>query len=273
MELILLVSRLKVLSRLNKLGIRFTSEKQHAMLRGDTSGAIIHPFFVYAAQALGMYFCEGVGDSPAMVRLRAKNVQMCSESIVGIFKSHDWVPKMQMAIWIIAGSVILRLGDSTRCYVQKCRESINTTELQFVPTYGRPPEFSEDLHEKLSALTQIIYFENFLFLTCGGVEPTTTARIEKEFRDQLPVRHPTSLSFTTLSSVFPQKVYPVLFKICPLTMRTRTILLVRDTVDLLNLRPNNGQYSFHLLPPRWSLIAPRDRQRPYLTSGNGRAID
>lgn len=73
--------------------------------------------------------------------------------------------------------------------MQKSCEAVDTAGLQFVPTYGRPPVFSEALHEKLSVLSQIIYFENFLFLTAGGTEPMKTARIEKEFRYQLPVRH------------------------------------------------------------------------------------
>jgi len=32
-------------------------------------------------------------------------------------------------------------------------------------------------------------------------------------------------------------------------MRTQTILLVRDTVDMLNLRPTDGKYRLRLLLP------------------------
>ncbi|KAF9645907.1 hypothetical protein BDM02DRAFT_388919 [Thelephora ganbajun] len=58
--------RLRILCRLNKLGVRFTSEKQQALLRGDTSGTVIHPFFVHYAQTLGMYFCEDMDPGGSM---------------------------------------------------------------------------------------------------------------------------------------------------------------------------------------------------------------
>jgi len=50
----------------------------------------------------------------------------------------------------------------------------------------------------------------------------------------------------------------VLFKICPLTMRTQTILLVRDTVVVLGLCPTDGVYRFRLFPR--TLILIRDCQ-------------
>ena len=180
-------SRLGVLCRLNKFGIRFTFEKQQALLRGDTSGAVIHPFFVHSAQALGMYFCEGMDSSPAMTRLHNKHTHMSSESIMNILKIRDWGLLAQATVWIMAGSILLQMNGETHLYIRKYCEAINTARLQFIPSYEQPPAFSEDLREKFSALSQIIYFENFLFLTSGGTAPTISARIEKEFRHQLQV--------------------------------------------------------------------------------------
>jgi len=179
-------------------------------------------------------------NSPAMIRLQAKHIQTSLESLVDIFEGHDWQLRAQVALWVSAGSIILRMSDFTHAYIRRSCEAVNTAGLQFIPTYGRPPEFSEVLHEKLSVLSQIIYFENFSFLTCGGVEPTMTARIEGEFRHRLQVRRAISSSFTLCVQYPLQEVYPVLFKICPLTMRTQTILLVRDTVVTLDLRPADG---------------------------------
>ena len=135
-----------------------------------------------------MYFCQGMEDSPSMVRLQAKHLQQCFEWLAEIFKEHDWELRAQVALWVTSSSIVLSIDHSISLYMQRSCEAVNTGGLQFVPTYGRPPEFSEDLHEKLSVLSQIIYFENFLFLTHGRAEPTMTQRIEKEFRYQLPVR-------------------------------------------------------------------------------------
>ena len=177
---------------MDKLGIRFTAEKQQALLRGDISGSVIHPYFIPAAQALGMYYCEGMDSSPAMIRLQAKYLQAAFEWLAEVFKGRNWELKAQVALWTAAASFALS-GKNSPMYLQKGFEAINTGGLQFVPTYGRPLEFSDSLHEKLSVLSQAIYFENFLFLTCGGAEPTMTARIEEEFRYLLPVCPTSSL--------------------------------------------------------------------------------
>lgn len=174
---------------MNKLGFKFTSKKQQALSHGDTTGTIIHPFFIPASQALGMHLCDDMTDSPSMARLQARYLQNSFELLVGVFKGGDWELRAQVALWIVAASISLSDTEAfVFPYLRKSCEAINAAGLQFVPTYGRPPNFSEDLHEALAVLSQAIYFENFLFLTCGGAEPTMTARIEEEFRHELPVR-------------------------------------------------------------------------------------
>ena len=135
-----------------------------------------------------MHFYEGMENYPAMIRLQARYIQRCLESLVDIFKEHDWELRAQAALWVTAACTILWANDFAFVYIQRCCDAVNAAKLQFVPMYGRPPELSDDLHEKFSVLSQIIYFENFAFLACGGAEPTVTARIEKEFRNQLQVR-------------------------------------------------------------------------------------
>jgi len=203
--LTLFISRLAVLCRSNKLGVRLTSEKQRALLRGDASGAVIHPFFVHCAQVLGMYFCDGMEGSPIMIQLHAKYARMGFDSLVDVFKIRDWELMAQAGAWLMAASIVLRLGETAHVHIRTCCEAVNTGRLQFIPTYGQPPEFSEDLHEKLCVLSQIIYFENFSFLTCGGAKPTMTARIEMEFKHQLRVWPFTSLS-SVAHSAFPHRM-------------------------------------------------------------------
>ena len=188
MELIRPSSRLNMLCRLNKMGILFTSRKQQALLRGDISGTIIHPFFISAAQFLGMHFCRGMEDSPAMIKRQARHLQRTLELLADVFNGPDVELEAQAALWAAAGSIIMPVTHLDPLYIKKSCEAINTAGLQFIPTYGRPPEFSEDLHEKLSLLSQAIYFENYLFLTYDGAEPTMTARLEKEFRHHLQVQ-------------------------------------------------------------------------------------
>ena len=137
-----------------------------------------------------------------MIRLQAKYLQVTMELLGEISKGHDWELRAQIGVWITSGSLTLRRSDVTSLYIRKSCEAVEVAGLQFIPTYGPPPEFSEELHEKLSVLSQIIYYENFSFLVCGGAEPTMTARIEKEFRNQLQVRYITPFPLTSLIQYF-----------------------------------------------------------------------
>jgi len=83
-----------------------------------------------------------------------------------------------LALWVTAASVVLRLGDAIRLCLRGSCEAVDEVKLRFIPAYGKLPEVSEESQEEISVLSQIICFENFLFLTCGGAEPTMTARIE-----------------------------------------------------------------------------------------------
>lgn len=189
---------------MNKLGIRLTPDKQKAFLHGDISGAVIHPFFVQCSQVVGMYFSEGMDNSPIMAQLLARNTQMAFDSLMKLFEERDWELMAHVAVWIMAGSIVLRLSGTVRLYIKESCEALSIGGLQFVPTYGQPPGFSEELHEKLSTLSQIIYFENFTFLTSGGAMPTLTTKIEMEFRQQLPVRSVTSF-LRVVYSMFPHR--------------------------------------------------------------------
>jgi len=140
-----------------------------------------------------MYLCEGMDNSPAMIRLQARYIQKSLELLADVLSGHDWELKAQVALWVVAGSIIMRLDDVIHRYIERACAAVGAAGLQFIPTYGRPPDYSEDLHERLSVLSQIIYFENFSFLTCGGAGPTMTARIEEEFRHRLQVRLASSL--------------------------------------------------------------------------------
>jgi hypothetical protein len=125
--------------------------------------------------------------TPAMVLFHARRVQTAWEAAADLFKGKDYRASAHFATAIISGSVYLRMPQAALLYVQKFCGFVQAGNLQFVPTYGRPPRFSDDLHEILVALSQAIYWANYLFLMCGGPEPHATAKLEKEFRQELPV--------------------------------------------------------------------------------------
>jgi hypothetical protein len=173
------------LIRLPKLGVHYSRKKLDAVMRGDKSGTVLHRAFVLGIQALG--FSVFADDTPAMVRFHARQVQAFWEAVADLYKGKNYRASTHFATSLLGGCIYLRMPQLALLYTQKCHEFVQAGNLQFVPTYGRPPEFSDDLHETLVALSQLIYWANYLFLMCGGPEPRATAKLEKEFRHELPV--------------------------------------------------------------------------------------
>ncbi|KAF9642098.1 hypothetical protein BDM02DRAFT_3193922 [Thelephora ganbajun] len=215
-------SRLWLLVRLLKFGTQFSGRKLDALLRGDQSGIVMNRAFVCGAQWFGIVPYAGVDATPAMVCFYARRVQTAWESLAELFRGDDYRASLQAAVFVASSHAYMCMPQTALLYIQKSCDFIKAGDLQFVPTCGRPPEFSEDLHETLAALSQTIYWANYFFLMRGGPEPRATAKLEMEFRRELP------------------QTYPILFKICPLTMRTQGILLVRDMILLTGVLPANS---------------------------------
>ncbi|KAF9643250.1 hypothetical protein BDM02DRAFT_3123697 [Thelephora ganbajun] len=214
--------RLAALRRLRQFGMSLTGLKQDAIMRGDTSNTIVHPFFIPATAGLGMHFCADVGHSPTMVRLHAEHGQQAFEQVAEINKGSDTNLKAQVFLYVTTSSLYGRWFKLSRQYLTKACIALNAANLRFIPVIGRPPALTEDICERFAILSQIIYFENYMFFAVDGVEPKMTMRIEKEFRDEV------------------QQIYPRLFEICPLTMRTEGILLVKDVVFFIALCSTDG---------------------------------
>ena len=110
-----------------------------------------------------------------------------------LFKTKNYGATVQVMIKVAAAYILIRMTHTGILYVQKSCDIIREGGLRFVPTHGCPPEFSEDLHEIFVALSQTIYWSNYLFLTRGGPESRATRGLEKEFQLELPVGGITSI--------------------------------------------------------------------------------
>ena len=75
------------------------------------------------------------------------------------------------------------------------------------------------------------------------------------------------------ADLLPQQAYPILFKICPLTMRTQGILLVRDAILLIGVIPADGEHCpLGLFPLKFDVPGSR-RQTRALAADMGSYFD
>ena len=149
--------------------------------------------FVCGAHVLGMLFAPNIDDSPATVQLHARRGQIAWECLVELSKTENYGVTVQAMMKVAASYILIRMTHTGILYIQKSCDIAEAGNLQFVPRCGPPPELSEDLYEVLVALSQIIYWSNYLFLTHGVPESRATGRLEKEFRLELPVGDITSI--------------------------------------------------------------------------------
>jgi len=173
---------------MHRLGLYLGTKKEEALLRGDTSDALVNRHLAYVLQVAGMYLCGAPGESPTMVRLLAKYSQKAWETLIEIHKTDDQKLKAQGVLVLVYILVVAGFAAGPPLYLSKVCELINSANLRFLPVYGRPPELSEQVREDATVLSQAIYMENYLYLALGGLAPVMTTRIEREFRMDLQVR-------------------------------------------------------------------------------------
>ena len=220
---------------MNQLGIYFEPEKQDALFRGDTSNTVVNRYFVYAFLAVGTHLCEVLDESPAMVRLQARYIQKAWESFIENYRTDQSLAAQGMLL-LVHSLVVMGFLPAAEIYLPKLYELIDNGSLRFLPINGRPPELSDQVREDAAVLSQAIYMENYFYLALDGPAPARTIKIEREFRRDFQVRT-TRCWFRGGLSDLAQGVYPALFDLCPLTMRTQCILLIRDATLVLNSRP------------------------------------
>jgi hypothetical protein len=172
---------------MRKFGAYLAPRKQEALANGDTSNPILHPYFFHKVISFGMHYSTIVEDSPPMVLLHARHIQGFWEELANIHQGNNYDLKVQSMVFLIAGCMFVRFPRLAGFYLWKACKMANAAEMRFVPKYGHPPEYSDEVHEKSTVLSQLIWMESYLFLTCDGAKPKLTARIEEEFRNQLPV--------------------------------------------------------------------------------------
>ena len=122
-----------------------------------------------------------------MVLLHARYIQKFWEELANIQRGNNLDLKVQSMFFLTLGCTDVRLVQVARLYLWKTCKMLNGADMRFIPKYGHPPPYSDEIHEKSAVLSQIIWMENYFFFTCDGERPKLTTRIEEEFRHELPV--------------------------------------------------------------------------------------
>lgn len=172
---------------MKKMGFHFSPLRQQALVNGDMSNVVLHRFFMYKFLSLGMHHSTILKSSPPMFLLHARYIQRFWEELAAIQQGEDFDLKVQAMLFLTSACIFVRLVQVASLYLWKTCKILNGADIRFMPKYGHPPPLSDEIHERSTVLSQIIWMENYLFLACDGERPKLTTRIEIEFRNDLPV--------------------------------------------------------------------------------------
>jgi hypothetical protein len=176
------------------MGLRPRGEKQLAIMRGDLCGTAVHQFFVHQAHAVGMHYCATLPDGKTAIIMQARHSQLAMESMTDVYKIKNHLLLLEVTFAFASAAMLLRWIDVAQASLIKAICIANKHHMTFVPEDGPAPVFSGGIHEHVVQLSQLIYLENFLFLTRNGVQPKATSRLEREFRTKLEVKRPLLIS-------------------------------------------------------------------------------
>jgi hypothetical protein len=113
---------------------------------------------------------------------------MAWESIIPLTQTNQERDKAQALILVAHSFLLLGMSAGAQFYLMKACKIIENAKLQFLPESGVPVEYSEQVREEASVLSQAIFLENYIPLALDGLAPVKTARVEREFRSDLEVR-------------------------------------------------------------------------------------
>jgi hypothetical protein len=154
---------------------------------GDVSGTTLPCSLVCRAETLGIVASRDMYTTPAMVRFQAREIQATWKSLTDLLKVNDERAKVRGTSSALPGFIYTHMPETALRYIQEYCDFVQAGNVQPAPPHGRPQEFSEDFRETSVALSQTIYWANYLFLMRGGPVPRTIAKFETEFRQKLPV--------------------------------------------------------------------------------------
>jgi len=167
-----------------QFGLYFSSAKHQAIILGDTSGTVVHPFFIHFAQLAGCHFYQERRGEFFLLRLEAMYLDMVWDSFKDMIEDGDSFAVAQAYQLMSLAYFYSQHTHLGRKLFQKAIALFRTHWIDFsTPSL---PDLTESLQERMAFLGEAIYTEidcTFLF----GFVQEFTLDLEYGFRHELPV--------------------------------------------------------------------------------------
>lgn len=215
------------------VGLLISEDQRKALIRGDMQSGAIHGFFIHYAHIWGCHLYQQFRCDFVLLFLQSIYVYMAIESLTTIREKENPVMLTQALLMTSEMYFHTHHPDFGLKYLEMAAGIVKKNGLRFVmhsqnSAHGQT-NVTEDIRQRVGLLSQLLYVETELFLLTGR-SPDLFEELEAEFKFDLAI------------------AYPRLSKMCPIVMRARGVLLIKDAVYLKNdydrqSIPNKGWFS------------------------------
>ena len=188
-------SRALTFSNSLRLGICFTPVKERFIREGDLSGQVVHPWFIWFMAVMGVHIYQESQHKWGQLRLQSTLSHILLKMVL---KMKESVPPFDMfqAYYLMAMScTYTHTLVPARRYLVRCQEMIRTEGYRLAdPTWidaasrispfalidDRPPEYTEEKHEMVSILVNLMYLQCIhcmLYDECRGLYADLEAQL------------------------------------------------------------------------------------------------
>ena len=169
--------------------------KLQAIIIGDLSGAFIHPFFIYFAEASGCHFYQHSRSDFSLLQHQHELLQTTYEALDTMRPEGDPLAYAQAHIYM--SMAVMNAGNIkvAMAHLRKGANTIRTFDIRFVPRGIGGNEnvvqeiggYSEEPHERAVFLSKILHFEAYLSLYVMGLPGIQSFNADRDLR-KLSVR-------------------------------------------------------------------------------------
>jgi hypothetical protein len=188
-------SRLIFLSYRFEIGFQFTKAKEQAIIGGDLSNTVIHPFFIYFAQLLGSNLYQELKGEYCFLYTMCIYLQQTRDAMVSMREEDDPLSYAQARHFMALLCMYNHNVALGRQYFATILQTVQRYDIRFVSRYEystlreRPSSdpVSEEFAERTVFLSQIIYFQLHCILITGEADDLCRD-LRRQFTRELPVR-------------------------------------------------------------------------------------
>lgn len=155
-----------------RLGICFTSLKEKFIRDGDLSGRVVHPWFVYYMSVMGVHLHQEIRHQWVDLKTQGMLTQALLRMVVKMQETHQ-PPLLMFHIFSLMATACTYTHTlvPARRYLERCHEMILKEDFRLVETWidasvrrapsavDRPTEYTEDKHELVSILLNLMYLQ------------------------------------------------------------------------------------------------------------------